>query len=351
AEDSPETTLPLDVNSIRRDGIVKSFEDGSLTIEFPKNLGQAIPIALIPRFNPEGEPEAYPDFEREHSFQLAAIDSNGQPTYIGEAKSLISTSNAFHLLRINNVLITVIFCFIILWFITHAKKGKSLFIRKIAGLDAVDEAIGRATEMGRPILYLTGLDPLSNVSTIAAVNILGQVARKVADYDSTIINPNRDPVVMSVCQEVVKEAYMDAGRPDAYNPDSIFFITDDQFSFAAAVGGIMVRDKPATNIFMGYYYAESLILAETGGSAGAIQIAGTDALAQLPFFITTCDYTLIGEELYAASAYLAREPLLLGSLKGQDVGKMFLMVALFLGVLFITISSGWDFIKNIFVAA
>ena len=191
--------------------------------------------------------------------------------------------------------------------------------------------------MGKPILYLTGLDALSNVSTIAAINILGQVAKKVADYDSKLINPNRDPVVMSVCQEVVKEAYMDAGRPDAYNPDNIFFVTDDQFSFTAAVDGIMVREKPATNIFMGYYYAESLILAETGASTGAIQIAGTDSLAQLPFFITTCDYTLIGEELYAASAYLAREPLLLGSLKGQDVGKMFLMVMLVIGVVWVTI--------------
>jgi len=334
-----DVNLSLDIDGFRRDGIIKSIslENGSLTLELPKNIGQIIPSALIPRFKTNGEPEEYPDFKKMHYFQLAAVDDSGNVKYIGTAQNLVSTSNAFDILGINNVFISFLYCMIVLLFISQAKRGKELFIRKIAGLDAVDEAIGRATEMGKPILYLTGLDSLSNVSTIAAINILGQVAKKVADYDSKIINPNRDPVVMSVCQEVVKEAYMDAGRPDAYNPDNIFFVTDDQFSFTAAVDGIMVREKPATNIFMGYYYAESLILAETGASTGAIQIAGTDSLAQLPFFITTCDYTLIGEELYAASAYLAREPLLLGSLKGQDVGKMFLMVMLVIGVIWVTI--------------
>jgi hypothetical protein len=70
------------------------------------------------------------------------------------------------------------------------------------------------------------------------------------------------------------------------------------------------------------FWAESLIIAETGAATGAIQIAGTDAIAQLPFFITACDYTLIGEELYAASAYISREPLLLGGIKAQDYSKV-----------------------------
>jgi hypothetical protein len=93
----------------------------------------------------------------------------------------------------------------------------------------------------------------------------------------------------------------------------------------------MAREKPATNFFLGTFWAESLILAETGAQTGAIQIAGTDSVFQLPFFITACDYTLIGEELYAASAYLSREPLLLGSLKGQDYGKMIILAIIIVG--------------------
>jgi len=88
---------------------------------------------------------------------------------------------------------------------------------------------------------------------------------------------------------------------------------------------------------MGSYFAESLLLTETGASTGAIQIAGTDSDHQLPFFVTTCDYTLIGEELYAASAYLSREPILVGTLRGQDIGKALIMSALILGTFLATI--------------
>ena len=234
--------------------------------------------------------------------------------------------------RINVLVASLIICGLLLWYIYHARMGKELFIRRIAGLSAVDEAIGRATEMGKPILYVSGLSTVDDVATIAAMNILGKVARKCAEYDTRIIVPCCDSIVMTVEQEIVKTAYAEAGRPDAYDERDIFFVTREQFAYVAAVDGIMVREKPATNFYMGMFYAESLVLAETGAATGAIQIAGTDAVTQLPFFITACDYTLIGEELYAASAYLSREPLLLGSLKGQDWAKFIIMVLIFLGV-------------------
>jgi len=123
------------------------------------------------------------------------------------------------------------------------------------------------------------------------------------------------------------------GKPDAFRADNVYFVTNDQMGYAAAVDGIMVREKPATNFFLGAFFAESLILAETGAATGAIQIAGTDQVTQLPFFITACDYTLMGEELYAASAYLAKEPLLLGTLKAQDLSKMIIVGILILGAL------------------
>ena len=49
--------------------------------------------------------------------------------------------------------------------------------------------------------------------------------------------------------------------------------------------------------------------------------------------MTACDYTIIGEELYAASAYISKEPLLLGSLKAQDLGKAVVLTFLFVGFL------------------
>jgi hypothetical protein len=144
---------------------------------------------------------------------------------------------------------------------------------------------------------------------------------------------------MAVCQEITKQAYLEAGKPDLFKEDANFFITSDQFSYTAAVDGIMLRKKPAANFFMGSYFAESLLLTETGASTGAIQIAGTDSDHQLPFFVTTCDYTLIGEELYAASAYLSKEPVQIGTLRGQDIGKAVVLGAIGVGTVLATVGA------------
>jgi hypothetical protein len=102
----------------------------------------------------------------------------------------------------------------------------------------------------------------------------------------------------------------------------------------------MMREKPATNFLIGHFYAEALVLAETGNATGAIQIAGTDADAQLPFFITSCDYTLIGEELYAGAVYLSRQPMLLAALKCQDYAKVLLIAAMLGGVVLSAVNPG-----------
>ncbi len=226
------------------------------------------------------------------------------------------------------------------------KKGKEIYIRKIAGLDAIDDAIGRATEMGKPILYVMGLNPVSSLSTIASLSIFAQIIKKLAQYGTRILVPCYDPIVMTVAKEVAKNSYLQAGRPDLYREDDIFFVTDDQFGYVTSVNALMLKEKTATNLYLGYFQAESLLLSETGVVNRSIQIAGTDAVTQLPFFIVTCDYTLIGEELYAAGAYVSKEPLLLSTLKAQDIFK----ILIFAVILFESIitSFGFELLRYIF---
>jgi len=241
----------------------------------------------------------------------------------------------------NELLLTLIavlvFGFLVYYMIKQARKGKNLYIRPIAGIDEMDNAIGRATEMGRPILFIPGISGIRDVATIAGLAILGKVAKKAAEFDTKILVPVRNYIVLPIAQEIVKEAHYEAGRPDTYDKNSAFFLTTNQFGFVSGVNGIMIREKTATNFYMGMFFAESLLLTETGSATGAIQIAGTDAVTQLPFFITTCDYTLMGEELYAASAYISKKPLILGTLKAQDYFKFLMIISVILGTILSTI--------------
>jgi len=258
---------------------------------------------------------------RRYFYKLVAQTGSGAFSGADVLGPVISSAQWFYSNRLAMLVALLIVSASVLIFISMARSGKKLYIRPIAGLQAVDEAVGRATEMGRPVLYIPGIMDMDDVQTIAGVAILGRVARKTAEYETPLSVPVSRSVVMSAAQETVKEAYWDMGKPEAYHPDMVRYITDDQFGFAAGVDGIMLREKPATIFFQGAFYAESLILAETGHSIGAVQIAGTAMTSQLPFFVTACDYTLIGEELFAAGAYLTEDPRLIGSLKGQDVAK------------------------------
>ncbi len=218
-----------------------------------------------------------------------------------------------------------------------AHSGRPIRIRRIAALEAVDNAVGRATEMGRSILFVPGIQDMDNIQTVAGLTMLGRVAKTAAEYDATIEVPTCRSLVMEAARDTVRASYLSVGRADGFSIDRITYITDDQFGYVAHVVGSMVREKPATCFYMGYFAAESLIFSETGNAIGAIQIAGTAESSQLPFFVAACDYTLIGEEFFAASAYLSGEPAQLGTLRGQDIGKFAVGVFITLGALAATI--------------
>jgi hypothetical protein len=234
--------------------------------------------------------------------------------------------------RIVMFLAIMVFSGTLLFFIRKARRGEEIFLRTIPGLKAVEEAVGRSTEMGKPVLYVPGIMDMDQVETVAGVIVLGHVSKMTARYETTLNVPVSRAIVMKAAREACKESYLMEGRPDMFHDDMVHYLTDEQFAYAAGVNGIMVREKPAACMYMGKFYAESLILAETGNSIGAIQIAGTASQAQIPFFVTACDYTLIGEEFFAASAYLSGRPELIGGVKGQDMIKVFIIGLILAGV-------------------
>jgi len=277
--------------------------------------------------------------ETPYEFRVTTLGADDSESAGVDALPVTPERQAFVGERVWLFILLVGLCSIIIGAIALARGGFRMKVRRIAGLDAVDEAIGRATEMGRPVLFIPGIQDMDNVQTVAGVTILSRVAKTAAEYDAKIEVPTSRSLVMTACRDAVQGAYYAAGRPEAYNPEAIRYITDEQFGYVAYVAGRMVREKPATCIYMGQFYAESLLLSENGNAIHAIQIAGTAETSQLPFFVAACDYTLIGEEFFAASAYLSGEPTQLGSLFGQDIGKMLAMLLIIIGVTLATLGA------------
>jgi hypothetical protein len=267
---------------------------------------------------------------REYFYRVVAVGPGGAaPSAV--VGPVAARSEWINSTRWSVLIFTVAFFAFVLYYTASAQAGKELFVRRIPGIDAIEEAIGRATEMGRPVLYVPGIQDVSEMQTIAALVILESVARLTARYETPILVPVTYPIPFAIAEEMVKSGYLHAGHPERYDPDSVRFVSPEQFAYVAAVTGIMHRERPAAHLYLGAFYAESLMLAETGHATGAIQVAGTANVHQLPFFVVACDHTLIGEELYAASAYLSREPRLLGGLKGADFMKVAVIVLILVG--------------------
>lgn len=269
------------------------------------------------------------------------LDEDGRAVALSPAvtaaRSVEPVAAWFHSERWGFFLLIAAIAGLIAFYIPRArKKPESIYIRRIPGIDAIEDAVGRSTEMGRPVLYVTGLEEIQDIQTLASLLILGHVAKLTATYDTDLKVANYFPMTMVVAEEIVRAGYADAGRIDAHRPEDVIFITAEQFAFAAGVNGMILRDRPATNIYFGKFFGESLLLAETGFLTGAVQIAGTAELAQLPFFVAACDYTLIGEEMYATSAYLSREPTLLANIKAGDRIKAAAMIFVVVGAVLAT---------------
>ena len=317
-------------------GVVEFY---SIFRSIPTNPDSFIFIANVIKGNGKYTVEKL-DRGSKYFFKIIAVNKNGEKSL--PAITLEATSpyrQWFDGRRFPLFIITMLFCGSVIYWIFRARSGEPLQIRKIAGLEAVDEAVGRATEMGRSILFIPGIQDMNEIQTIAGITVLSRVAKVAAEYDAKVEVPTSRSLVMTAARETVQASFLTAGRPESFNQDLVYYVTDEQFGYVAYVQGMMVREKPAACFYMGAFFAESLILAETGNTIGAIQVAGTAMPAQLPFFVAACDYTLIGEEFFAASAYLSGEPDQLGSLKGQDVGKIIVAVGIIIGVSLLTLGT------------
>lgn len=233
--------------------------------------------------------------------------------------------------------------------IGYQKRGKLIHIRRLPALDAIEEAVGRATEMGRPVHFTTGtiatLYSDEATQILAGLSVLRYVARLTARHRTGLIATVCLPDQIPLTEQIVRESYMAEGRSEDVRSDMVRHLSGEQMAYVLGVQGIFFREKVAANIMIGPLYAEALEIAETGFRVGAMQIGGTGTKTlQMPVLVAVCDFSLIGEEIYAAGAYISRDPGLLATILVEDIAKvgivaMFIigMVATFFGNAFLNL--------------
>jgi hypothetical protein len=223
-----------------------------------------------------------------------------------------------------------------IFLLSRFASKRHLKTRAIPGLERIDDWIKEAEKLGRSVFYTPGTGGITSPDTIASLALLRYVVNHCVEHNVRIIVANSDPQVQQVTEDIVKGAYAKVRREKEYSPEMVRYIATRQFAYVAGVIGILRREKPAVNFFVGDFQAEALAVAEAGRTDAMAQFGGTSNIDQLAFFLTTCDQTLIGEELYTAQGYLSSDPEAISNLVGPDAGKTLAILLILAGALLIT---------------
>jgi len=252
--------------------------------------------------------------------------------------------------RISGLILLLAMAVITLYYM---RKGKLPYIRRVPAIDSIEEGIGRASEMGRPVIASPGI-AIEGIDywTVGALSILSHVARLCARNDLRLMVPlggsEQSYTLVEISRDIVENQYRLEGNLERFNIDDMPFLSGRQFAWASAYVGMLMRDRPAVDVMVGLQWATAIYMSEVAHEVGSFQISGTTYLSNIACLAVSSDYVMIGEEMVAAGAYLSRDPVQLASIRTQDIIKAVMVVTLLLGI--IALGLGSDVVKVILSA-
>ncbi len=252
--------------------------------------------------------------------------------------------------RIIELVFLVLFISVTYYIINLTSKKKFLpKIRRLPALDAIDEAAGRCAEMGSIFMADIGfakkMSDMDFMQSLAGISVIRYAADKCAQKDIAMVIGTAAPDALQMVREVVREAYMVHGAPERFEENVFRYTASFGMGYPIQMVGLLLEFRPASFLTVGMMAASTVIYSEAARRLGALTIGGTGTVSNLAFIVGCYDYILMGEEIFAAGAYVSEDPVQIGSITAIDVSKLALMTISLLGI--ILISAGNDIVKVI----
>ena len=202
-------------------------------------------------------------------------------------------------------------------------------LRTLAGFRVLPGQQSRAIESGQSFhiaLGTGGVGSGNTATTLAGLTVLENLADEAAATDTPPTVTVADPTALVMAQDTLRRAYIRHSNPAGYAPRSVRYVAASPFPYAAGVMDILATEETSASVMAGVFGPEAAFIAEEGSKQGFLQVAGAADPTPLGVLYPSVNHLLIGEEMFAAGAYIGEQPSHIASLLAQDIVRWTLVV-------------------------
>ena len=218
-------------------------------------------------------------------------------------------------------------------FTVRVNRGRRFSLRRIRAFDLVKKSMAQAMETGRAVHVSLGVGAATNettADTLAGLAVLSYVAEQAVDSDEPVITTMADPLVMLLAQNSLRAASRRGATSGQAAHQNVRWLAPQPAAYAAGVMNILDQPTVTATVMAGNFGDEYLLMGETAARRSLSHVGGSSNPNTLPFIYTSAQETLLGEEMFAAGAYLGKIPSHIASLLTQDLAR-WLIILLILG--------------------
>jgi hypothetical protein len=231
--------------------------------------------------------------------------------------------------------VLALFVGLLVFFLVLGTRRPAVF-RPIRGYEALQSAIERAVEAGERVHLSLGTGSVigtDSAPAFAGLVLLKSVASTTTLSDKPVVATSGDGAMAILAQDTLRSAYSEAGAEDRYQVSAGRMIGPTPWSYVANLPILLPSEDVSVHILSGSFGAEGAMAADFGERFGCFTLGGTDDVQTQALLYATAENPLIGEEIFAAGAYLNVSQVHKASLKVQDAVRMVVVIGILLGAL------------------
>jgi hypothetical protein len=177
------------------------------------------------------------------------------------------------------------------------------------------------------------INDLQGGAAFIGLTILDRCARAASNSDRPPVTTSGDGVLTILSQDTLQSTYRSLATEQRYDPTNARLTGLTPMSYAAGAMPAIHDEHVTANFFTGHFGTEIALMTEAGERSRSLTVAGTDSIPAQAVLYAASDEPLLGEELYAAGAYLGANPAHSASLRMQDILRWVLVGAIVIGAI------------------